>query len=113
MCRSPAGRWCMALSALIVDGRLADKDTGPPEAVATRLTSLLSDALAALGETKPNGARSNRKKRSLRRGRSAKPVNALWDRHDAAGAMGAMATVVVPWFADRYRDGADWRALAW
>jgi len=27
--------------------------------------------------------------------------------------MGAMATVVVPWFADRYRDGADWRALAW
>jgi hypothetical protein len=27
--------------------------------------------------------------------------------------MGAMATVVVPWFADRYYDGADWRALAW
>jgi hypothetical protein len=37
----------------------------------------------------------------------------IWDRRDAAGAMGAMATVVVPWFADRYRDGADWRALAW
>ena len=32
----------------------------------------------------------------------------IWDRRDAAGAMGAMATVVVPWFADRYRDGADW-----
>jgi hypothetical protein len=27
--------------------------------------------------------------------------------------MGAMATVVVPWFADCYRDGSDWRALAW
>ena len=37
----------------------------------------------------------------------------IWDRRDAEGAMGAMATVVVPWFADRYHDGADWRALAW
>jgi hypothetical protein len=37
----------------------------------------------------------------------------IWDRRDATGAMGAMATVVVPWFADCYRDGADWRALAW
>jgi hypothetical protein len=27
--------------------------------------------------------------------------------------MGAMATIVVPWFAHRYLDGADWRALAW
>src|SRR5882762_751880 len=34
----------------------------------------------------------------------------IWDRRDAAGAKGAMATVVVPWFSDRYRDGADWRA---
>jgi hypothetical protein len=34
----------------------------------------------------------------------------IWDRRDAEGAMGAMVTVVVPWFADRYRDGADWRA---
>jgi hypothetical protein len=37
----------------------------------------------------------------------------IWDRRDAEGAIGAMATIVVPWFADRYRDGADWRALAW
>ena len=27
--------------------------------------------------------------------------------------MGAMASIVVPWFADRYADGADWRSLAW
>ena len=27
--------------------------------------------------------------------------------------MGALATVVVPWFADRYAEGADWRAMAW
>ena len=29
------------------------------------------------------------------------------------GCMGAAACVVVPWFADRYAKGADWRALAW
>ncbi|MGA7867280.1 MAG: hypothetical protein WCA23_25370 [Stellaceae bacterium] len=37
----------------------------------------------------------------------------IWDRRDARGCMGALATVVVPWFADRYADGADWRAMAW
>lgn len=37
----------------------------------------------------------------------------IWDRRDAEGFMGAMATVVVPWFADRYRAGADWRQMAW
>jgi hypothetical protein len=36
-------------------------------AVATRLTRLMSDALAALGETKPDGTQSTRKKRSGRR----------------------------------------------
>jgi hypothetical protein len=37
----------------------------------------------------------------------------IWDRRDAQGCFGATATVVVPWFADRYADGADWRAMAW
>ena len=37
----------------------------------------------------------------------------IWDRRDARGCMGALATVVVPWFADRYAEGADWRAMAW
>ncbi len=36
-----------------------------------------------------------------------------WDRRDKDGCMGATACVVVPWFADRYAEGADWRALAW
>jgi hypothetical protein len=40
-----------------------------------------------------------------------------WDRRDQDGGMGATACVVVPWFADRYAEGAgrgtDWRALAW
>ena len=37
----------------------------------------------------------------------------IWDRRDAEGCMGATACVVVPWFADRHAQGADWRALAW
>ena len=37
----------------------------------------------------------------------------IWDRRDAAGHMGATACVVLPAFADKYADGADWRALAW
>jgi hypothetical protein len=32
---------------------------------------------------------------------------------DARGCMGALTTAVVPWFADRYDEGADWRAMAW
>ena len=37
----------------------------------------------------------------------------IWDRRDAKGRMGAGACVVIPWFADRYAEGADWRGLAW
>ncbi|MEM9969743.1 MAG: hypothetical protein AAF762_01405 [Pseudomonadota bacterium] len=37
----------------------------------------------------------------------------IWDRRDAKGRMGACATVVVPWFADQYAQGRDWRDLAW
>ena len=37
----------------------------------------------------------------------------IWDRRDARGCMGAVTTVVIPWFADRYAEGADWRAMAW
>jgi hypothetical protein len=47
---------------------------------------------------------------------SANPKNYaghIWDRRDAAGRMGACVSVVVPWFADRYARGRDWRDLAW
>ena len=37
----------------------------------------------------------------------------IWDRRDTAGHMGATASIVIPWFTDRYDAGADWRALAW
>jgi hypothetical protein len=32
---------------------------------------------------------------------------------DLKGRMGAAACIVIPWFADRYEKGADWRSLAW
>ncbi|MGO4909737.1 hypothetical protein ACEN2J_15540 [Pseudorhodobacter sp. W20_MBD10_FR17] len=37
----------------------------------------------------------------------------IWDRRDGAGRMGACVSVVVPWFADQYNAGRDWRDLAW
>ena len=37
----------------------------------------------------------------------------IWDRRDAEGRMGACVSVVIPWFADRYDAGRDWRDLAW
>ena len=37
----------------------------------------------------------------------------IWDLRDADGCMGATASVVIPWFADRYAEGRNWRALAW
>jgi len=37
----------------------------------------------------------------------------IWDRRDGQGRMGAAACIVIPWFADRYAKGADWRSLAW
>lgn len=36
-----------------------------------------------------------------------------WDRLDANGHMGATACITIPWFADRYEKGRDWRAMAW
>ena len=37
----------------------------------------------------------------------------IWDQRDKEDCMGATACVVLPWFADRYEAGADWRSLAW
>ena len=59
------------LSALIVDGRLAEHNIGPVEGVATRLTRLLSDSVAALGDKKSGGTQSNENEHALRRRRSA------------------------------------------
>jgi hypothetical protein len=37
----------------------------------------------------------------------------IWDMRDREGCMGAGASIVIPWFADRHAKGADWRSLAW
>jgi hypothetical protein len=37
----------------------------------------------------------------------------IWDHQDQDGFMGATACIVIPWFADRYAKGADWRSMAW
>ncbi|PLS23027.1 hypothetical protein [Neptunicoccus cionae] len=47
---------------------------------------------------------------------SRNEVNAasrIWDRRDSEGRMGACATIVIPWFADQYDQGRDWRDLAY
>jgi len=36
----------------------------------------------------------------------------IWDRGDGAEAI-AGASIVIPWFADQYAQGRDWRDLAW
>ena len=36
----------------------------------------------------------------------------IWDR-DAQGRLGACVSIAIPWFADRYAAGRDWRDLAW
>jgi hypothetical protein len=37
----------------------------------------------------------------------------IWDMRDADGRAGAAACIVLPWFADKYATGDDWRGLAW
>jgi hypothetical protein len=37
----------------------------------------------------------------------------IWDYPDKEGLHGAVACVVIPWFADKYAQGADWRAMAY
>lgn len=37
----------------------------------------------------------------------------IWDYRDSEGRLGATACIVIPWFADRYAQGADWRGMAW
>ena len=40
-------------------------------------------------------------------------ANHIWDKRDAQGRMGATACISIPWFADQYDKGRDWRDLAW
>ena len=62
-----------------------------------------SPTVNALGNEKGHNCASNAKNYA----------GHIWDRLDAKKKKGATACVVVPWFADRYAKGADWRALAY
>ena len=37
----------------------------------------------------------------------------IWDRSEPGDALGATATIVIPWFVDRFEAGESWVALAW
>jgi len=37
----------------------------------------------------------------------------IWDQLDAEGKKGATACIALPWFTDRFDQGADWRSLAY
>ena len=37
----------------------------------------------------------------------------IFDYPDQNYHIGATVSLVIPWFADKYENGADWRALAW
>jgi len=37
----------------------------------------------------------------------------IWDRRDHEGLRGATTCIAIPWFTDRYGQGADWRSLAY
>jgi hypothetical protein len=62
-----------------------------------------SPSVNALGNRKGHNCASNEKNYARH----------IWDRRDASGRCGATACIVVPWFADRYAAGADWRSLAY
>jgi len=62
-----------------------------------------SSEVNALGAAKNYGCASN--ERSY--------AGHIWDRRDAAGQMGATAGIIVPSFADRFKEPDDWKRLAW
>ena len=62
-----------------------------------------SSAVNALGNARYKSCGSNERNASRH----------IWDRRDRYGFVGAMASIVVPWFADRYAAGASWQAMAW
>ncbi len=64
-----------------------------------------SAALNHFGATEVRPQKCSRNERSY--------AGHIWDRRDSAGRMGACVSVAVPWFADQYARGRDWRDLAW
>ena len=92
--------------AVEVGKRLCEELLEPLNATFGRIairSAYRSPTVNALGNEKGHSCASNDKNYAEH----------IWGRLDSRGCRGAMACVVVPWFADRYADGADWRALAY
>lgn len=66
-------------------------------------SSYRSLAVNAFGNEKGHNCASN----------EANFAGHIWDETDANGRKGATACIVIPWFADQYENGRDWRDLAW
>jgi hypothetical protein len=108
--RSPISTECPTSrnpdQTIAAGGRLCEELLEPLQATFGRVaigSAYRAPAVNALGNRMGLSCASN--ERNYRRH--------IWDRRDADGCIGAMASVVVPWFADRYAEGADWRAIAW
>ena len=92
--------------AIAAGGRLCEELLEPLQATFGRLairSAYRAPAVNSFGNNSGLSCASN----EHNRGRH------IWDRRDAEGCMGAMACVVVPWFADRYAAGTSWQAMAW
>ena len=92
--------------ALAAGRRLCEELLEPLQAHFGRLairSSFRSAAVNEFGNRNGLGCSSN----------EANAADHIWDRRDRDGCMGATACVVVPWFADRFRQDGDWQRLAW
>lgn len=92
--------------AIAAGRRLCEELLEPLQASFARIairSAYRAPAVNALGNTKGLSCASNERNYGRH----------IWDRRDAEGCLGAMASVVVPWFADRWAAGMDWQAMAW
>lgn len=92
--------------AIEVGRRLCEQLLEPLNATFGRIavrSAYRSPSVNALGNEKGHSCASN----------ESNFAGHIWDHLDAEGCKGATACVVVPWFVDRYAEGADWQALAY
>jgi hypothetical protein len=92
--------------AIEVGKRLCEELLEPLNATFGRVairSAYRSPAVNALGNKEGHNCASNEKNYA----------GHIWDHLDSDGCRGATACVVIPWFADRYANGADWKSLAY
>jgi hypothetical protein len=92
--------------AAAVGKRLCEELLEPLQAVFGRVTirsAYRSSIVNAYGNAHYHNCASNERNHARH----------IWDRRDAHGRMGAMACIVLSWFADRLAAGTPWQAMAW